>query len=730
MRVLLLLRGSAGVGKSTYIKEHDLEQYALSADNIRLMCQSPVLQTDGSMAISQTNEKLVWNLLFQMLEARMQRGEFVVIDATNSKTQEINRYKDMAKTYRYRIFCVDMTGVPMEECKRRNKLRPLYKQVPDEVIEKMYARFEVQTIPAGVTVIQPDELDKIWYKPSDYSHYKKIHHIGDIHGCYTVLQEYLKDGFKDDELYIFCGDYIDRGIENVAVVNFLFENMNRPNVILLEGNHERWLWYWAHGGTSKSAEFEKVTRKQLEAGGLDSKTARMLYRKFGQCVYYTYNEKTVLVTHAGLSVIPDNLTKIASDQMIRGVGRYSDYLDVTKTFDEMMPENTYQVFGHRNTEDSPITVSKRCFDLEGCVEFGGNLRAVVLDADGFHPVMIRNTVFKEQTAEEDVVPTAYTETEQSVMEVVDKMRQNKYIYEKKYGDISSFNFTREAFYDKKWNEQTIKARGLFINTTKGIVVARSYPKFFNVNERAETKFNMLQHKLRFPVTAYVKENGFLGMVSYNPDTDDFFITSKSSPDSEFSAWLKAMFYENVKDATDLKEYLKQKNVTMVFECVDMENDPHIIKYDKSHLFLLDIVKNQLEYEKLPYSQLTQIGKKFGFEVKTLAYQFNDWQSFRNWYNEITDEGYLYDGRHIEGFVVEDSVGYMVKFKGYYYHLWKHMRSVAQDIFRSGQYRRMGSLLTPLENKFYGFCKEIRDREHPNHIIPLRDMFMQQLIESK
>ncbi len=162
-------------------------------------------------------------------------------------------------------------------------------------------------------------------------------------------------------------------------------------------------------------------------------------------------------------------------------------------------------------------MSKRCFDLEGNVEFGGNLRAVVLDADGFHPVMIRNTVFKEQTNEEAVVPTEYTETEQNVMEVVDKMRQNKYIYEKKYGDISSFNFTREAFYDKKWNEQTTKARGLFINTANGTVVARSYPKFFNVNERAETKFSMLQHKLKFPVTAYVKENGFLGMVSYNPD---------------------------------------------------------------------------------------------------------------------------------------------------------------------------------------------------------------------
>lgn len=721
MRVLLLLRGAAGVGKSTYIKEHGLEPYALSADNIRMMCQSPVMQTNGTLAISQSNERLVWSLLFQMLEARMQRGEFVVIDATNSKTQEINRYKNMARTYRYRMYCVDMTGVPMEECKRRNKLRPLYKQVPDAVIEKMYARFETQQIPSGVTVIQPEELDKIWYKPSDYSQYKRIHHIGDIHGCYTVLQEYLKDGFKDDELYIFCGDYIDRGIENIDVINFLSENMNCPNVILLEGNHERWLWYWAHGGTSKSAEFEKVTRKQLEAGGLDSKTARMLYRKFNQCAYYTYNEKTVLVTHAGLSVIPNNLTEIASEQMIRGVGRYSEYLDVAKTFDETMPENTYQVFGHRNTEDSPIEMSKRCFNLEGNVEFGGNLRAVVLDADGFHPVMIRNTVFKEQN-EEPVVPTAYTKTEQNVMEVVDKMRQSKHIYEKKYGDISSFNFTRNAFYGKKWNEQTTKARGLFINTVNGTVVARSYPKFFNVNEMEDTKFSMLQHKLKFPVTAYVKENGFLGMVSYNPDTDDFFIASKSSPDSDFSAWLKAMFYKNVNDADKLKDYLKRKNVTLVFECVDMVRDPHIIKYNDSHLFLLDAIKNQLDFEKLPYDQVVEIGNEYGFEVKTKAVQLQNWHEFRDWYNEVLIEDYQFNGRIIEGFVVEDSIGFMVKIKLDYYRLWKHMREVAHEVFRSGQYHRMGSLLTPIENRFYGFCKEIKDQEHPTNIIELRDMF--------
>jgi len=723
MRVLLLLRGSAGVGKSTYIKEHDLEQYALSADNIRLMCQSPVLQTDGSVAISQTNEKLVWNLMFQMLEARMQRGEFVVIDATNSKTQDINRYKDMAKTYRYRMYCVDMTGVPIDECKWRNKLRPPYKQIPDEVIEKMYSRFETQQVPTGVTVIQPDELDTIWYKPANFDRYKRIHHIGDIHGCNTVLQEYLKDGMHDDELYIFCGDYIDRGIENVEVIKFLFNIMDKPNVILLEGNHERWLWYWAHGGTSQSKEFENVTRRQLEAGGLDSKVARMLYRKLNQCVYYRFGEKTVLVTHGGLSLIPDNLTKVASEQMIRGVGRYGDYLDVAATFDQTMPENTYQIFGHRNTEDSPIAMSDRCFNLEGAIEQGGCLRAVVLDADGFHPVMIQNTVFRQR---EEVAPVGYTAEEKSVMDVVDKLRQNRYIYEKQLGNISSFNFTRDAFYDKKWNEQTTKARGLFIDTANGIVVARSYPKFFNVNERPETRFGMLQYKLKFPVTVYVKENGFLGMVSYNPETDDFFIASKSTTEGDFAGWLRDMFFKNVKNPDKLKDYLKRKNVTLVFECVDMANDPHIIKYDTSHLFLLDVVKNQLDFEKLPYTQVVELGNEYGFEVKTRAVQLQNWHEFRDWYNDVLAEDYQFNGRIIEGFVVEDSVGFMVKIKLDYYKLWKHMRGVAQSVFRSGYYRRMGSLLTPLQNQFYGFCQEIAKQEdHPTNIIELRDIFMSQ-----
>lgn len=376
MRVLLLLRGSAGCGKSTWIEQNGLKPYALSPDDIRLMHQSPIMQPDGSYGISQSNDKAVWNTLFNLLGYRMQKGEFTVIDATNSKTAEMNRYKDMCETYRYRIYCVDFTDIPIEEVKRRNAGRPEVKRVPDEVIDKMYSRFATQKIPAGIKVIKPDELDKIWFKSIDLSEYKKIHHIGDIHGCYSALQYYFdfNGGLKDDEFYIFLGDYIDRGIENAEVLNFLISIKDKKNVFMLEGNHERWLWLYANDVRGKSKEFELVTRPQLDAAKISKKDLRMLYRKFGQCAYYTYNGNQFIVTHAGLSTIPDNLTFVATDQMIHGVGSYNDFETIADTFIRTTPENTYQIHGHRNTKSIPVRVNDRVFNLEGKVEFGGCLR--------------------------------------------------------------------------------------------------------------------------------------------------------------------------------------------------------------------------------------------------------------------------------------------------------------------------------------------------------------------
>ena len=733
MRILLLLRGSAGCGKSTWIEQNGLKPYTLSADNIRLLCQSPIMQVDGTEAISQSNDNVTWKTLFNLLEVRMQKGEFTVIDATNSKTSEMNRYKEMCNTYRYRIYCADFTNIPIEEVKRRNANREPLKRVPDEVIDKMYSRFATQKIPSGIKVIKPNDLDSIWMKKIDLSQYAKIHHIGDIHGCNTALQKYLSDngGLKDDEFYIFTGDYIDRGIENVDVITFLISIKDRKNVLMLEGNHERWLWLYANDCVGKSKEFELITRPALDEARVNKKDIRQLYRRFGQCAYYQYGNKMFLVTHAGLSTIPENLSFVATDQMISGVGNYNDFEKIADTFLRTTPENVYQVHGHRNTKNLPIKVNDRVYNLEGRVEFGGELRCVQVYQNGIHTIEVSNEVFKSPDMQKE-----QTVTSSSVADIIIALRSNKYIQEKRFGNISSFNFTNKAFYDKVWDEQTTKARGLYLDTMKGKVVARAYDKFFNVNERPENKFDMLQFKLQFPVTAYVKENGFLGIVSYDEYNDDLFIASKSTIDSQFAQWFRDMLYAKIspEKIMELKEYIKKHDVSFVFECVDMKNDPHIIDYAESELFLLDIVNNQMEFVKYEYEEICDIANHFGITHKEKAFEIATWQEFFDWYYDILEEDYEYNGRKIEGFVIEDSVGFMTKLKLTYYNFWKFMRSISHEAIRKGYISKTSALTTPTANEYYAWVKKLHDVEDKDSITKdictLRSLFYKDKLENK
>lgn len=727
MRILLLLRGAPGCGKSTWIDNNNLRSYALSADEIRLMCQSSQMTVGGSEEISCSNDKTVWNILFNILDTRMKHGEFTVIDATNSKTSEMNRYKQMCELYRYRMFCVDFTDLPIEECKRRNAGREPLKRVPEEAIDKMYSRFRTQKIPSGIKVVKPDQLDQIWMKRFDFSEYRKIVHVGDIHGCNTALQEYFKNGLEDDVFYIFLGDYIDRGIENAEVLHFLMSIQDKKNVLMLEGNHERWLWGYANDVRGKSKEFELITRKQLDEANFDKKELRKMYRRFGQCAWYNYDGKIVFVSHGGIATMPNNLSKVATEQMIKGVGSYNDFEKIAETWMETTSGNTYQIMGHRNTKGFPIKVRDRVFNLKGRVEFGGDLRIVELTHEGFNEVYIKNEVYKTP----DEIKTEKEMKSSNVADAVLELRDNKYIQEKQFGPISSFNFTKKAFYEGVWNEQTITSRGLYIDTERMKIVARGLNKFWNINEMPETKFEMLQYKLQFPVAAYVKENGFLGLVSYDYNNDELFITTKSNPDGKFAEWLREMLYAKTTSQIreDMKQYLKEHDVTFLFECVDMKHDPHVIEYPESELFFLDIVYNQLEFKHVDYEVLVDVAKRFGLKCKTKAYEIADWQEFFDWYNEVLNPDYGFDGRTIEGFVIEDAAGYMTKLKLSYYHFWKFMRSVAHEAIRNGYIRKTSALTSEEANLFYGWVRTLHDAEDKDSIskdiVTLRKMFMKQ-----
>lgn len=760
MRTLLLMRGAPGAGKSTWIREHGLQNYTVCPDDIRLLCSTPELQATGEVKISQNqkNEQQVWKILFQLLEYRMSRGEFTVVDATCSKTRDMQQYKDLANQYRYRIYIVDFTTVPLATCLTQNKMRPAIKQVPQEAIENVYSRFATQKIPTGISVIQPNEFETLFEKPLDVSNYKKLVFIGDIHGRYATLMQYpdFRDGLKDDTEYIFLGDYIDRGNQNYEVLEFLDKIKDLPNVCLLEGNHERWLQDFGNDIPAKSKEFEEVTKVELLANNYDTKKARMLYRKCRQFSHITYKGLEILACHGGIPNLNTNALFLPTDSFIHGVGTYADYLTIAESWMGQTKENQFLLHGHRNVEDDECRIADRVFNLEGKVEFGGKLRIVELasvsteTADSALPNEVKWKVIELNDCQ-PITETLNTEQRkvESVEEAVAYLKHNKYVQEKDLGNgISSFNFTRDAFYKGNWNRQTVLARGLFIDTINNKIMARSYEKFFKINEVHATELANLKDRLQFPVQAYVKENGFLGIVSYDYKNDDLFIASKSTNRGDYVEYFKkllepyrakiltwyrrARLYEAVEQGKVYADSaVEMTPISLVFECIDQENDPHIIKYDESKIVLLDLIANTLEFHAKPYEDLKKVAELLSCPVKERAFEIKSWDEFRDLYTEVQDEEYRYNDEYIEGFVFVDNTGFMTKCKTGYYNFWKFMRSIADQTLRSGYIRRTGMLNSSAANFFYGFCRELYNKEY-NHdtkkypyktdIISLRDRF--------
>lgn len=94
---------------------------------------------------------------------------------------------------------------------------------------------------------------------------KKLFVVSDVHGHYTLLKEALdRAGFdkdNEDHLLICCGDYFDRGDENMEVLKF-FERLKHK--ILLRGNHEDMLLKLFRTGKVLPHHYINGTMRTLE----------------------------------------------------------------------------------------------------------------------------------------------------------------------------------------------------------------------------------------------------------------------------------------------------------------------------------------------------------------------------------------------------------------------------------------------------------------------------------
>jgi len=674
MRTLLLLRGTQASGKSTWVTENNLEPYTLSADKIRLNIANPVLNEDGSIEISQKYNKLTWELLYKYLEMRMENGDFTIIDATHSDIKLMNKYRDLANIYKYTIYYLEF-DTPLEECLKRNRERIGYKYVPEKVIEKTWEAIKnKEKLPNIFKKINSiDEI--INFYTADVNEYKKVIIIGDIHSCTEPLKEVLKD-FSEENLYIFVGDYFDRGIQAVETFKIMLDLLEKPNVVLIEGNHENnSVKKFINDEEKYTKSFDETTLqpllKEFELEYIKA-GLKKIYKRLRQCYAFEFSGKKFLCTHGGLPLVP-KLALISAREMIKGVGRYETEIGeiYSENYKKGLCQNFIQVHGHRGINDGEYS-----YCLEGRVEFGGELKVLTIDNDGnIEKYGIKNDVYNRGLKLPMSGVTEKVEKFNTANELINEMIGHKFITVKECDyNLISLNFNREAFNKKKWNDLTIKARGLFVDRDSGEVKIRSYNKFFNFGER-HVNLGYLHKYATYPIRVFKKYNGFLGLASVIDGNIVF--ASKSVTSGKYKD-----IFQNIwnKVEAEVKELLKktmiENNCTAVFEVVSPEYDPHIIKYDKEHLYLLDFIENKLDLDThnidLEFSENLMKRVEFSSDLLTKKEELTRLENYDELYNFLHEKTMSLE--EFEGYVLCDNSGLMFKFKLPYYMLWKERRT--------------------------------------------------------
>lgn len=686
MRTLLLMRGSPASGKTTFIRENGLENFTLSVDDFRHTVR-PNHYLSASGEISQysgmQNDGFVWDILFNVLEQKMMSGQFVVVDATHSNIDLTTRYRDLLNKYKYTAYVYTMP-TSLEDCLANNQKR--FAQtghfINEQRIERTYALIHHTSLPKLFKPIQSlSEIDNFYC--FNANSYQDIKIIGNLSGCRTVLNEALNE-IKDDTLYIFTGNYLANGVEKTAVLHFLLEHYQKPNVILLESLFEQEWSNFIHGELDEESSLYRKTLVHLlkDFSYADLRLhLSLLYKKMRQCFVFEYGNQKYICTHAPLSGVP-KLAYIPTQQMLSLGGKHRS--DITaiyqNNFDKGLCQNMINI--HSDALDGANNTASS-ISLHSDAAQGGVLKVARLSQSSLMTISgWQNTVYLAKPAK---LKTTTHIGNQTDCDVVNQMIANKKWIETKTFNLGtleeprlmhSINFKEEVFRKGKWDDMTIKARGLFVDSLTGQVLMRSYNKFFNYRERAELNPQALERNLAFPVKAWQKYNGFLGLISVVDGKPLF--ASKKTILGRYADYVRFLFgQENPEFQQHLLNLAQKYQCTFIFEAIHLE-DPHIIEYDRHRLVLIDVVENRLNHcpfhidpefsakvrKELFHSEI----KPTFIEDKTLLATLPDMKTLMSFMNEKNET---------EGYVFEDQKGFLFKFKTSFYKGWKSNRTLVE-----------------------------------------------------
>ena len=196
--------------------------------------------------------------------------------------------------------------------------------------------------------------------------------ITDIHGELKKLESVLsKINTKHDDIFVFMGDYIDRGPDSKGVVDRIIEQSNYNKCIYLIGSHEYALLHSPSDDYYKYLFDNYGGPATIRSYGSFNNIFRIHGDFFRSLKFYYLTEKYLFV-HAGINPNYSLEDQDETDLVyIRGKFIYSKH---------NLPQKI--IFGHTEFDEPLVQEDKICIDL-GCGKYPhAKLCALILEENG------------------------------------------------------------------------------------------------------------------------------------------------------------------------------------------------------------------------------------------------------------------------------------------------------------------------------------------------------------
>lgn len=633
---LYLLSGPPGSGKSTLVKNSNLEGFVISSDEVRktLLGTKQILDEYGTNNYINgwdIKNREIFDLIEQMLRIRLSEGLTTILDFKLIDDNIRKEYVQIASEYNVEAVVLLMPQLTDSELFKRNSDRSHRVSKDTLMLENKKYQYDSKF---SFFKLENDQLLSLVINNDNIIKDNKIDVFGDIHGMYSdFISMVNKLGYtlSDNELthpnnrkLLLLGDFLDRGQESLEMIRFAMMAKKNGHYVII-GNHEQKVINF----------FDKIEKDTLQnSKGFAPKNS---YSNMETCVsimkldtedrkeiisflkslpyYYVNNDsKKVAFIHADTNYFHPLFSP--KNMCVYGLNKYGDKRDSDAEYDSnyKIGNQEYMLIrGHIEQTSSVDNV----FSLEYRQAFAGG-KIVSLKFDDFLSKINQGILNKDAYNTSLLSMDTNFDFGVHMSEKINLMSKLKKLVEEKlcvvkeaedYSGLSIYKYSKKVFFKSLWNssEYLLKARGIVLDSV-GSIVQHPFDKIFNYGENGAG----LSLSADESVIVVDKMNGFLGCIGKHPYKKDVLVTTSGSFASDYVDMIKEFINPRLK--YQLIDYLSKNPQTLMFEVIHA-NDPHIVKYSKEECGLYLIGARGLDYDS-PHkteNELDSIASELGFK---------------------------------------------------------------------------------------------------------------------